>query len=186
MNPLYLGIDFSLNHSGLVIFDGKKEYHLEVIKPKCVGYERLAVIKSRANEILAKYPNIVAACIEDYAYGANGNIVNIGEGGGVLRYELFKKSIPVYAAAIGTNKKYVAFNGSADKPAMIEAVQRRWGVDVDGDDNLADATGLARIAYHKHTGDVSGLSKKEIEAVKATNLEHRPASQSRRRKRLKK
>ena len=78
---------------------------------------------------------------------------------------------------------YITFNGHSDKSVIIKTVYKRWGVDTD-DDNIADSVGLARIAYHHFTGDIAGISKKEIEAVKKARIEHTPKGTSRRKKRL--
>lgn len=186
---LYMGLDCSLNNSGIVVFGKTTGYLYESIKPKCKGYERLAYIHDSLTKILAKYPNIKGANIERYAYNKGGNdksnagmVFNIGEGGGVVRLALFSAGIPVLLTSPNTGKKYATGKGVGGKEIILKEVYKRFGEDLD-DDNLADALVMARIAYHWFTDDYEGLTKAQIEAVKAASLEHEPPKPTSRRKR---
>lgn len=177
---LFIGFDFSLNNTGICIYDGKDGHVYESIKPKVKDFERLHYIYHAITKLLEKYPTVKNAVVEQYAYGKGGGGQNagrtfsIGEGGGVLRLALLQKGITVYEASPGTGKKFATGNGNASgKGIVIKEVFKRWGQDLD-DDNLADGFVMARLCYHKVTGDLEGLTKKQVEAVNAVYNTYTP------------
>lgn len=65
------------------------------------------------------FTNYIA--MEGYAFGAKGQVFNIGENTGVLKHKILKKNIPVEYYTPGTIKKFATTKGNAKKPQMFDA-----------------------------------------------------------------
>jgi len=59
--------------------------------------------------------------LEGYAYNATGRVFNIAENTGILKYKLYKASIPVDIIEPTVVKKLATGKGNADKQMMVDA-----------------------------------------------------------------
>ncbi len=96
---------------------------------------------------VAQLCGVNKACIENYAYNATGNSYDIGELGGIVKLELFKRSIPICVIEPTRVKKLFAGRGSApkgstEKEMMYEAFTNLTKVDLTKTINL-------QVAYTK-------------------------------------
>lgn len=71
--------------------------------------------------------------MEGYAFGAKGQIFNIGENGGVLKNKLWNKNPtrPINIISPPTVKKFATGKGNSDKVAMQEAFFKETGIKID-------------------------------------------------------
>lgn len=88
--------------------------------------------------------NPIIILIENYSYRSVGQGMFKGELGGILRDKLTDSTDVIVEVAPKTLKKFVTGSGKATKLQMIRAVEKRYGVEVDNDDD-ADSYGLAKI-----------------------------------------
>ena len=146
-NPLFVGLDPSINATGLVVIDE----NANIIEQK------LFSVKAEIfEESLVKYekeigfiPNILrlqSVYLEGPAYQASGQVIlQMGALHFMTRLFLFKNHVNYKIIAPGTLKKFVTGTGRAKKDLMLLKVYKKWGVEFD-DHNLSDAYGLARMA----------------------------------------
>lgn len=163
---LYLGIDQSLNSTGVALYAPlvDKPVELTVIQPAGLrDGPRLALIRSQLARIL-EGRRITQAAMEAYSYGSVGKVFELGEVGGVIKCLLAELKVPLVTAAPTQLKKFVAKNSSADKAQMSAATKVKWGLTIVQDD-MCDAYGLARLAAVYD----SGLSsfREELEVVQS-------------------
>jgi crossover junction endodeoxyribonuclease RuvC len=145
--PLFVGLDPSINATGLIVLD----------KDANIIEEKLFSIKDELFEqSLIKYekeisfvPNIVnlqSVYLEGPAYQAAGQaILQMGALHYITRLFLFKEGKNYKIIAPGTLKKFVTGKGNSKKELMLLKVYKKWGVEFE-DHNLCDAYGLARMA----------------------------------------
>jgi Holliday junction resolvasome RuvABC endonuclease subunit len=166
--PFFLGIDQSLNHTGLVILDVQgNAVDKRLIEPKKLrGVERLAFIRDAI--VSTGLPGgIKRAALEGYAYGAGvGRYFDLGEVGGLVRLLLHDAKVPFSVVSPTSLKKFVTGDSTAGKADMIKAVNKRWNAGVD-DDNVADAYGLARVALAMEQGTTIRAELEVITALQA-------------------
>lgn len=144
------GIDQSLSGTAISIFD-TKENHLLYISSlkkegKLRGVKRLIAIKEKVETVLEEH-GVEHAFFEGYSYGSRGRLFDLGEIGGVLKVALHLKGFPFTVIPPTSLKKFVAKNGNAGKPMMLERCYRKYGVgsEVLKDDNMVDAYCLVRM-----------------------------------------
>lgn len=138
-----LGLDLSLNATGVCVKEGDKILFIDTLKiKKEKGVERLSLIKERITSILNKYqPDTIN--IEGYSFGSRGRaIFNIGELGGVVRLLLYENGYKFNEISPKTLKKQFTGNGNADKESMLKRANEVSGVVIE-DHNQADAFALA-------------------------------------------
>lgn len=143
---LFVGVDQSLNHTGLCILDEQGvPLQYQLIEPKKrTGHERLAYIRD-ALRATFKDKRFGAGVLEGYSMGSINRKFDLGEVGAVVKLELFDACQGVYIAAPTQLKLYVTQKGSASKEDVMKAIKAQWGIEIKND-NLADAFGLANIA----------------------------------------
>lgn len=160
-----LGLDLSLTGTGFVVLDD----HAHVItagtiKTKNVGMPRLHEIKMYVNNLLQSYQP-TQVCVEGYSMGSRaGQAFSIGELGGIIRLMLWHTSTRYQDVPPTSLKKFVTGKGTAMKDEIMLHVFKRWGWEP-GDNNQADAYGLARIAWHLEHG-TQGLIAPQLEVMK--------------------
>jgi len=74
--------------------------------------------------------NPVEIGLEGYAMGAKGQVFNIGENTGILKYKLREENWPVEVYAPSAIKKFATGKGNANKEKMYEAFIEETGVDL--------------------------------------------------------
>jgi crossover junction endodeoxyribonuclease RuvC len=169
-----IGIDQSVLHTGICILneDGSVNY-LGLIEPdKLKNRDRLAYIRDELTAILDSRKFTVGV-MEGYSYGSVNKKFLLGEVGSVVKLAFHDHCLRAYELAPTALKKFVTSKGSASKEDVMFAVEKQWGVVVNND-NLADAYGLARVAYEiakpasvkRHQLDVVKLLLKEVTRTK--------------------
>jgi Holliday junction resolvasome RuvABC endonuclease subunit len=163
---MYLGIDQSLRSSGVAVVSGNQEavYRGRILPGKLAGVQRLAVIRDALRDVFAAEPGILFAALEGYAYDVGaGRVFELGEVGAVVKMALHDAAIPFIIVPPASLKQFVAGNGQAKKEQMREAVLKKWGQDIEQDDEC-DAFGLAQVARSVHLN--SGETRSELEVLK--------------------
>ena len=165
---MFLGLDLSLQSSGLVIID--KDYnikHSETLSVPQKGVERLYHLKTMFKTSLDSF-NIKFCCIEAPALKAEGRLFNIGELNGIIKLILYKKGINFITPAPSQLKKYATGSGKGNKSIIILDVYKNFNEEIRNDD-IADAYVLARIARDYYLTDLAkcDLKKYQIEVLKA-------------------
>lgn len=165
---MYLGIDQSLTHSGFVLLDDEGVFVIAyALKPgKMRGVERLLHIEGFLNDKFLTAFQDLKVCMEGYSYGNMfGKAFELGELGGVIKCWAGSGLI----VAPTTLKKFITGKGKLEKgidkkDIIPRIVKEKWGFKTK-DDNIADAYGLARIAYlYEHQDE---CTKTELECIKA-------------------
>jgi Holliday junction resolvasome RuvABC endonuclease subunit len=143
--PTYLGVDPSLNGTGICVLQGSQAVVVQTVDPgKLRGSPRLAFIRD-ALRVIIKERSLAFAAIENYSYDSVGRVFHLGEAGGVLRLCIFDEKLAYADVAPAALKKFATGNSGADKEAVMSVVRNGWNIDV-ADDNQADACVLAMIA----------------------------------------
>lgn len=145
---MYVGIDQSLNGTGLCLRDANGIVHAaQTVDPgKLRDVERLAYVKDRVTSFLSDRVKFVA--FEGYSYNSVGRVFELGEIGGVLRLLTHEQGVPHVVVPPANLKKFATGNPRAEKEDMVEAAKRA-GFDPK-DDNQADAFFLSQIARCLH------------------------------------
>lgn len=147
---MYAGIDYSMSSPGLVVgnssnpdelmYYGFRQKKKQVsTKPNIIlmeypeytcNEERYLKLASIFVEILKKN-DVKKVWLEGYAYGATGNVFNVGENTGVLKNLLWLAGIEFEAIAPNVAKKYLTGKGNANKTAMFESYIAKTGHQLD-------------------------------------------------------
>lgn len=136
------GIDYSLTSPSVCIHSGG-EWHIDNCKffyivPKDKYLVVTDVVKGSLYQewesLEQRFDNLArwtvkiltdekvqSTCIEGYAFGAKGQVFNIGENGGVLKHQLWKGNIPFETTPPTVIKKLATGKGVAGKPAMWDS-----------------------------------------------------------------
>lgn len=172
----FLGIDQSLQHTGLAIVnsEGKIEKTAAVMVAGS-GAERLCRIV-QAFRAFIHGTRLTAGAIEGYSVKSTNRPFDLGEVSGVFRaeyYSLFRHEPMVVPPT--SLKKFVTGMSGAEKELMVSTVKSRWGLESD-DDNIADAVGLAQMARSTHLDEFRTRFQREavktITRPKRTKLRH--------------
>ena len=93
-----------------LVFYNKKEYKSNIKKHAFM-----------CDELDPYLDNIDYIAYEGYAFGGKGNVFDVAETIGTLKYKSYDKGSNIRVYAPGQIKKYFAFNGNANKQVMGEA-----------------------------------------------------------------
>src|SRR5574337_159664 len=150
MRHFFCGHDLSLTGTATVVIDENKEVvFAKTFHNDLRGPDRLIFIREKILEVLDDCQPIFT-CIEDYIMHINpknpGHAFGLGEIGGVIRVLLREQGCDYHAISPTAVKKFVAGNGQAKKEHMMMEVLANFGYK-SADNNIADAYGLARLAY---------------------------------------
>ena len=161
---MYLGIDQSLNATGLCLVDDQGMVReSETVDPgKLRDVERLAFVKARVTSLLRRGAKFVA--FEGYSYNSVGRVFELGEVGGVLRLVVFESGLKYVVLPPASLKKFATGNPEAEKEAMVDAAKEA-GFNA-SDDNQADAFFLAQVARHYHL-ETSPRKREQLEVLHA-------------------
>lgn len=156
-----LGIDFSLNGTGLVVFNGEGIVSKKLFTTKEKIYkadtdtfiyipnfdkqeEKLDFVVAK---IVEQFTDVDCVCMENNI----GKYYSWMDGYGILRHYLRLNKLPYVCVAPSQVKKY-AGNGTADKTQMSYFLRHEYNFDFDylGDlaNNLVDATWLSIIGLN--------------------------------------
>jgi Holliday junction resolvasome RuvABC endonuclease subunit len=139
-----LALDLSLTSTGVcTTLDGEISTYRLAPKKEIKGFARLAWFNTRIYEALGK-GNYDCIVIENYAMGVGrgGRAFSIGELGGVVRLAVFHSGIKCFLVPPTTLKKFITGNGGSDKSVVSKELYKRYGVDLNNDDEV-DAACLA-------------------------------------------
>lgn len=99
--------------------------------------------------------------IEGYAFGAKGQVFNIGENTGVFKHKLHKMRIVPIIFAPGAIKKFAFGKGNATKEQMYEAFLKETGFDLtkviptkpggNPISDIVDSYFIAKLTHHEST-----------------------------------
>ena len=155
-----LGIDYSLNGTGLSIFNGKEVTFKKVFTTIKKNYEEnkeIFILSPKFENPLEKVDwvceqiinctNYDFVCMEDHI----GSYYEWMDGYAIIKHYLRRNNIPTLMIAPTQLKKY-AGSGKADKTQMSYYLRKDYNIDFDyiGDsaNNIVDATWLSIVGYN--------------------------------------
>lgn len=160
MTDIYIGIDPGVKNCAVIGFSPTRAI-VTAWKPKGTvptGVQRLSfLIQSIKGQLdtLSKVGDIRCIAMEGYSMLEKFGQHAAGEVGGAIKLGLvgwfgLHNSV-AYPVLVQPQqlKKFVSGSGNTPKAIITKEVLKRWGVDFN-DTNLADAYGLARLAYAFH------------------------------------
>ena len=177
-----LGIDLSLNSTGLCIHSRFLDHDAELTKkgyafflidfPRPTKKNPGPAREEKWDKIVTSIENIAGfadeVILEDYAFGAIGRAKSIlCEIGGIVRYALNNINVHYTLVSPTTLKRFVGSPGS--KSMIPKEVLKRWKIDLDSDD-LADALVLTKIGEAIEDPDADHITEYQREALKAASL----------------
>lgn len=154
-----LGIDFSLNGTGLAVYDGKdivfKKMFTIVQKNEKQDPENFIYVPKMSDtmakldivsDLIVNCTDYDFVCMEDHI----GRYFNWMDGYGIIKHLLRKANKPYIMASPTTIKKY-AGNGTANKDMMAFYLKHDYGFDFDEygklANNIVDASWMAIVGY---------------------------------------
>lgn len=139
---VWMGIDQSLTGFAVCALDDQGNYHVEVLRPRNRGVQRLDEISRFLRQSYRRWnPHDVA--MEGTVVQSTSASV-LGELSGVMKLTLFNAGCLPMIVPPTTLKKFVTGQGNVAKSRMMMSALKRYGVEIP-DDNAVDAYGLARI-----------------------------------------
>lgn len=154
-----LGIDYSLNGSGLSVYDGEDVIFKKVFtvtKKHEIDNPDIFIYVPKMEDTMQKIDIVCEKIVEctDYDFVCMedhiGRYFNWMDGYGICKYLLRKLNKPYLMASPTTVKKY-AGNGKADKNMMSFFLKDSYGFDFDNigklANNIVDATWMAILGY---------------------------------------
>jgi len=153
----FVGIDLSLNGTGLVILDNRENVIVKSLissNPKTTKEERILYIWKNV-ESISKLKNLQKVYIEALSYGSHGQATLDLSG---LHYYIrisfllsdlnnyYKKYEVIPPTVL---KKFVTGKGNCKKELMLLQIYKKWNIEFDNN-NIADAYGLARLALENY------------------------------------
>lgn len=180
MKKLFMGIDLSLNGTGLSVVDESGGLiqtvliELNTKKANCLrGKERTKHIIKTILDLISKH-NPAKIGIEGYSFGSKGrSFIDLAELGGTVRYLMTERNIIWVEVPPKTLKKLVTDNGNADKELMMKTVREKYNLTFT-DDNECDAYCLARtvatLSDEELLEKCGERTKKKIKKAKATPI----------------
>ena len=170
---IIIGIDQSLSNTGIsVIKRGEKPLYFSIVPGKMRGIERLDYITKQIIEIISGVckDNIgesIVVCREDYAYGAKGDVFNLGELGGCIDLMLYNRvntnslsKIKYYCIPPNSWKLLVLGSGQVKKDTQyLLTVYNKTGEKFDND-NIADSYMIALAIEKMLIGKRDDMSSK--------------------------
>lgn len=166
-----VGLDLSLTSTGVAYGNTTL-----AISTKLKGVERLDCIANRLCELIEPLEAPIVV-IEGYSFASrNSQAHAIGELGGVIRWHLWKRSIPYVDIPPTCRAKFATGRGNAGKAEVLSAISARTGIIWSGGsaDDLCDAwilqeCGLAHIGQPRY--DWPQLNMSALEKVDWTAID---------------
>ena len=167
-----LGIDYSLNGTGLALYDGKNIIFRKVFSTvkKHDGLEDFIYVPKMENtmekidivaDLIVNCTDYDYVCMEDHI----GRYYNWMDGYGIIKYLLRQKKKPYVMVSPTMVKKY-AGNGKADKQMMDFFLKKDYGFDFDEigklANNIVDASWMAILGYKYITNSVDKPQRSKI------------------------
>lgn len=108
-------------HNGNILGTMIKPYESAIERYENIALWALAILKA------AKVTHVI---LEGFSMGSKGQVFNIAENTGILKYVLYKNGIEVITPSPSQIKKYFTGLGNAKKDKMYETFLKQTGVDV--------------------------------------------------------
>jgi len=157
MVQFFIGLDLSLNGSGIVVLQeddvGLRCIFAKKLVPKGVfGTARLAWLADAFSVITSASftrPGTFVA-VEDYAMRGSGRVASLAEWAGIAKLHVYRCGLPML---IINNSTLKAYAGGKEKPEVAAGVKRlcaarKLEVDFGKDYDLWDACGLALMLQY--------------------------------------
>lgn len=135
MNPVFLAIDPSITCTALALirYAGKKDgaykfnlldkFSLKVNKRDMDRFKKKLAMNDLFKFVIEQYKdNISFAVFENYSYGSNGHLADLGELNGLYKLCLDQNGIPFDVVPPSSVKKAVAGSGKASKEEVAAAL----------------------------------------------------------------
>lgn len=113
------------------------------------GYAQHKAFRAWLVEILTNH-RIKAVAAEDVIYGHFIDFRKLCEFRGILFEVCETMNIPIVTFKPSDIKKHGTGNGNASKEMMMDFAERRYKIEVNGDDNLADAIHIYMYFIHRY------------------------------------
>lgn len=189
MEKFYVGIDASLNGTGLALLSlmpaGHRLVETRTLEPPkgLVGTPRLVWLRDnfllwlRSRTIL----RVEGIGLEAYSYGSTNQAHQMGEWGGVLRTMIYEMGLPLRILSPNGLKKFATGKGNTPgKAPVILALFKQTGLDLSHSDNETDAAWLAFAAMEVDQPGTLKLSQPRRDALEKFDLQ--PMNRAGRRK----
>lgn len=156
IKSVYVGVDQSLTEPGMAVLSDTGEVVFAASFPsgKLRGGSRLHWIAERITDSIPHNSCVAGSCLEGPSLDSMHKEFDLGEVSGVVKATLYSLGPEPLVVAPASLKVFTTGNSSAFKEDMINAVKEFWGYDPGGNDNVADALALARVAYAVGTNKV--------------------------------
>lgn len=173
MNTVIIGIDQSLSNTGIsIIKRGEKPLYFSIKTGNMRGIDRLSYITKEIIKIISdcckdNVGSNIVICREDYAYGAKGDVFNLGELGGCIDLIIYNSvnkvsdsRIKYYKIPPNSWKLLVLGSGQVKKDTqyLLKAYEKT-GEKFDND-NIADSYMIALAIEKMINNDTSGMTIK--------------------------
>ncbi len=136
-----IGLDLSLRSTGLAVYGYGHIFRDRILPGDMRGLRRLFYIRKRVIEFVCAH-NPAGVFIEGYSFASANQAHQIGELGGIIRTDLAQFDLDVYTVPPGSLKLFTTADGKAKKSKMVLQLFKRWGIEVEQEDE-ADAVALA-------------------------------------------
>jgi len=159
---IYIGIDQSMNSTGVVAID--EEYKIIddyiISSDKSLeNYERIMNIGDNLIVNILKlkdeYDCILKCCIEGLSFASHGRgVIQQGALHNYIRILLLKNDIQNVVCEPTVLKKFVTGKGQCKKDLMLMKIFKKWNIEFDNTD-IADAYALARYCKDYYNNDIT-------------------------------
>lgn len=164
--PRILALDLSLTSTGYAVArDGMRAGTLPPGNRR--GCARLDWIARAVINLAVTDPAAHLVALEGYAFGRPNQAHQIGELGGAVRLELWRRGMPYIEVPPSTVKKYATGSGAAKKEQMLAEAIRRLGYQGSSHD-VADALWIHAVVSEAAGTPVVDMPKGHVGAVHAT------------------
>jgi crossover junction endodeoxyribonuclease RuvC len=135
-NPAIIGLDLSLTSTGVAYADTQVSLRTTSKGPQRL-HELWVLLETTISAI-----NDPLVVVEGYSYSSrNSQSHSIGELGGVIRVELWRRNIPYIVVAPTARAKFATGRGNASKIEVMSAISAKTGITWSGSgaDDMCDA-----------------------------------------------
>ena len=147
----YLGIDPSLNSTGVVCVDDNKSVIFSNAIHTDINdniYTRIQHIEKEITSVIEKFEPVYVA-IENLSFASRGKAMfQLAGLHFLICLSMMNRNIPFIEVAPTSLKKFVTKSGRAKKEMMLLQIYKHYGVEFETSDE-ADAYGLALMALSK-------------------------------------
>lgn len=180
------GIDYSLTSPSICVHKGKEWSHKNCTFYYMTKKDKNVVIDGQFkgslyeeyNNDTHRYDNLSRwslgiieehkvehASLEGYAFGAVGRVFQIAENTGLLKYNIWKRGIPLSVFAPSMIKKHATGKGNAKKDMLYESFVSETGLDIFGElaiknrnnwnpvSDIVDAYYIAKLGHMQLTSE---------------------------------